>query len=148
VWVNPTLHVNRVRLWRLERLAQKRRLTDDETADLELQRRRYGERVENFQGLLAAGVRVVAGSDSGWSYYKFGGFVHEIEAMASAGLGASAAVRSATLDSAESMGVARDVGSLEVGKFADLVVVDGDPSMDTSALSRVEAVFVGGEPIR
>jgi imidazolonepropionase-like amidohydrolase len=46
------------------------------------------------------------------------------------------------------MGVARDVGSLEVGKFADLVVVDGDPSMDTSALSRVEAVFVGGEPIR
>jgi imidazolonepropionase-like amidohydrolase len=68
--------------------------------------------------------------------------------MASAGLGASAAVRSATLDSAESMGVARDVGSLEVGKFADLVVVDGDPSMDTSALSRVEAVFVGGEPIR
>jgi imidazolonepropionase-like amidohydrolase len=147
VWVNPTLHVNRVRLWRLERLAQERLLTDDETADLELQRRRYGERVENFQGLLAAGVRVVAGSDSGWSYYKFGGFIHEIEAMASAGLGASAALRSATLDSAESMGVAHDVGSLEVGKLADLLVVDGDPSVDTSALTRVKAVFLGGMPI-
>ena len=67
--------------------------------------------------------------------------------MASAGLGASAALRSATLDSAESMGVAHDVGSLEVGKLADLLVVDGDPSVDTSALTRVKAVFLGGMPI-
>ncbi len=144
VWVNPTLHVNRVRLWRLERLSSERPLTDAETADLELQRSRYGERVQNFQDLLAAHVRVVAGSDSGWSFYKFGGFVHEIEAMASAGLGASAALRAATLDSGESMGVARDVGSLEVGKLADVLVVDGDPSVDTTALSRVSDVFLSG----
>jgi imidazolonepropionase-like amidohydrolase len=147
VWVNPTLHVNRVRLWRLERLASERSLTDAETADLELQRRRYGERVQNFQDLLAAGVKVVAGSDSGWSFYRFGGFVHEVEAMAAAGLGAAAALRAATLDSAESMGIAAEVGSLEVGKLADLLVVDGDPSIATSALSRVKAVFLGGLPI-
>jgi len=147
VLVNPTLHVNRVRLWRLERLSAERGLTDTEAADLELQRRRYGERVQNFQDLLAAGVRVVAGSDSGWSFYQFGGFVHEIEAMAAAGLGASAALRAGTLDSAESMGIAHEVGSLEVGKLADVLVVDGDPSVDTSALSRVKAVFLGGRPV-
>jgi imidazolonepropionase-like amidohydrolase len=147
VWVNPTLHVNRVRLWRLERLAEQRPLTEDESANLALERRRYGERCENFQGLLAAGVKVVAGSDSGWSFYNFGGFVHEIEAMASAGLGVAAALRSATLQSAESMGVARDVGSLEVGKLADLLLVDGDPTTDTTALTRVSAVFLGGAPV-
>jgi imidazolonepropionase-like amidohydrolase len=144
VWVNPTLHVNRVRLWRLEQFARERPLTDFETAELGRQRRSYGDRCENFQGLLAAGVKVVAGSDSGWSYYNFGGFVHEIEAMASAGLGVAAAFRSATLDSAESMGLARDVGSLEVGKLADLLVIDGDPTVDVAALSRVVGVFLGG----
>jgi imidazolonepropionase-like amidohydrolase len=144
VWVNPTLHVNRVRLWRLERLAEQRPLTGDEAGDLALQRRRYEERRANFQGLLEAGVKVVAGSDSGWSYYNFGGFIHEIEAMASAGLGIPAALRSATLQSAESMGVARDIGSVEAGKLADLLIVNGDPTVDISALNRVAAVYLGG----
>jgi imidazolonepropionase-like amidohydrolase len=147
VWVNPTLHVNRVRLWRLEKEAAERALTDEETADRALQRRRYGEREANFQGLLAAGVKVVGGSDSGWSFYNFGGFVHEIEAMASAGLGIPGALRSATLQSAESMGVASDVGSVEVGKAADLLLVAGNPAVDTGALGRVAAVYLGGAQV-
>jgi imidazolonepropionase-like amidohydrolase len=147
VWVNPTLHVNRVRMWRLERMGQERPLTEQEQADLALNRHRYGEREANFQGLLAAGVKVVAGSDSGWSYYAFGDFVHEIEAMATAGLGAAAAFKTATLESAESMGLAKDVGSLEAGKLADVIVVDGDPTTDVSALSRVQAVWLGGEKV-
>jgi imidazolonepropionase-like amidohydrolase len=64
--------------------------------------------------------------------------------MASAGLGVSAALRAATLDSAQSMGVGHNVGSLEVGKLADLLVADGDPLVDITALSRVNAVFLGG----
>jgi imidazolonepropionase-like amidohydrolase len=148
VWVNPTLHVNRVRLWRLERFAQERELTEQETADLALNRRRYRERQENMQGLLEAGVKLVAGSDCGWSYYAFGGFVHEVEAMASAGLGASAAFQAATLESARAMGVDREVGSLEAGKYADLLIVDGDPTTDVGALGRVEAVWLGGQRVR
>ena len=148
VWVNPTLHVNRVRLWRLERLAQERELTEAETADLALNRQRYRERQENMQGLLEAGVKLVAGSDSGWSYYRFGDFVHEVEAMASAGLGAEKAFQAATLESARSMGLDREVGSLEAGKLADLLVVDGDPTADVSALSRVVAVWLGGQRVR
>jgi imidazolonepropionase-like amidohydrolase len=147
VWVNPTLHVNRVRMWRLERISQERDLSEDEQAALALNRRTYGERQANFQGLLAAGVRVVAGSDSGWSYYAFGDFVHEIEVMAGAGLGAAAAFKSATLDSAESMGMDKEVGSLEVGKLADVLIVDGDPTTDVSALQRVQAVWLGGRQV-
>ncbi|HZO30535.1 MAG TPA: amidohydrolase family protein [Chloroflexota bacterium] len=148
VWVNPTLHVNRVRLWRLERLAEERALTEAETADLALNRQRYRERQENMQGLLEAGVKLVAGSDSGWSYFRFGDFVHEVEAMASAGLGVGAAFQAVTLESARSMGLDREVGSLEAGKLADLLVVDGDPTADVSALSRVVAVWLGGQRVR
>lgn len=148
VWVNPTLHVNRVRLWRLERISRERPLSEQEQAELALHRERYLDREANFQGLLAAGVKVAAGSDSGWSYYAFGAFVHEIEAMASAGLGAAGAFKSATLDSAASMGLDHDVGSLEVGKLADLLLVDGDPTTDVAALQRVQAVWLGGRPVQ
>ena len=43
------------------------------------------------------------------------------------------------------MGLSSDVGSLEVGKLADVLVVDGDPTVETAALSRVAAVFLGGQ---
>jgi imidazolonepropionase-like amidohydrolase len=148
VWVNPTLHVNRVRLWRLERISQERALTETEAADLALNRQRYRERQENMQGLLEAGVKLVAGSDAGWSFYRFGDFVHEVEAMATAGLGAAAAFQAATLESARSMGLDRDVGSLEPNKYADLLLVDGDPTTDVSALSRVAGVWLGGKRVR
>jgi imidazolonepropionase-like amidohydrolase len=46
------------------------------------------------------------------------------------------------------MGLDRDVGSLEAGKLADLLLVEGDPTADVSALSRVAAVFLGGRRIR
>jgi imidazolonepropionase-like amidohydrolase len=148
VWVNPTMHVGRSRVWRLERLAEERELTEDEAAELARQRASYAERCDNFQGLLTAGVKLVAGSDAGWSHYRFGGFVHEIETMAAAGMGAAGAVRAATLDSARSMGVDRDVGTLEAGKLADILVVEGDPTADVNALGRVAAVFLGGRRVR
>ena len=148
IWVNPTMHVSRARVWRLERLAEQRPLTEAEAADLEQRCLSYAERCNNFQGLLKAGVRQVAGSDAGWGYYRFGEFVHEVEAMAAAGMGASEALRSATLASAESMGVDRDVGSLEPGKLADLLLVRGDPTVDVTALSEVGAVFLGGQRVR
>ena len=147
VWVNPTMHMARSRVWRLERTAEQRPLSEVEAAQLERERQSYRERCDGFQGLLAEGVRVVAGSDSGWSHCPFGGFAHEVDAMAGAGLGAEAALAAATLDSARAMGVDREVGSLEEGKLADVLVVEGDPSQDSGALLRVAAVFLGGERV-
>jgi imidazolonepropionase-like amidohydrolase len=148
VWVNPTTHVGRSRIWRLQRLAEARPLTDEETVDLASQRRTYEERCQTLHGLLQAGVRLAAGSDSGWSYYAFGGFAHEIDAMAEAGMGAAAALRAGTLDAARAMGVDRDAGSVERDKLADLLLVEGDPTTDTAAIRRVAAVFLGGKRLR
>jgi imidazolonepropionase-like amidohydrolase len=144
VWVNPTTHMARSRIWRLERIAAWRALTDEEAGDLEAQRQSYRERCDTLQRLREAGVRLAAGSDSGWSYYAFGGFAHEIAAMAEGGLGSAAALHAGTIGSALAMGLDRDVGSLEPGKCADLLLVEGDPTRETSALSRVRAVFLGG----
>jgi len=148
VWVNPTIHIRRVRIWRLERIAQERHLTEEEQRELDTQRKFHDERCDYFRGLMAAGVKQVAGSDSGYSYFRVGDFADEVEAMATEGMGAAAAVRAGTLDSAESMGLGREVGSLERGKYADLLLVDGDPTMDISALKRIGAVFSSGQRVR
>jgi imidazolonepropionase-like amidohydrolase len=63
-------------------------------------------------------------------------------------MGPAAAIRAATLDSAESIGLGADIGSLEVGKYADLLLVGGDPTADIQALKRVAAVFLGGQRVR
>jgi imidazolonepropionase-like amidohydrolase len=98
--------------------------------------------------LIQLGVKIAAGSDCGWSYYAFDGFRHEIEALASCGMGAAGALRAGTLDSAAAMGLSHDVGSVEVGKQADLLLVAGDPLEDLAALANVEAVFLGGARVR
>lgn len=147
VWVNPTLHVGRSRIHRLEQRATQHALTVEEQADLDHQRSSYEERRRGVAGLIEAGARVVAGSDSGWSFYRFGAFPYEVEALSSAGMGAAAALRAATLDSARAMGLDHEVGSLEPGKLADALVVEGDPTVDPLALKRVRRVFLGGIPV-
>jgi imidazolonepropionase-like amidohydrolase len=148
IWVNPTLHIRRVRIWRLERLCTERELTVEEAHELAEQRRFYDERCDYFRRLMTFGVKQVAGSDSGYSYFRVGDFADEVEAMATEGMGAAAAIRSATLDSAEAIGLGREVGSLTIGKQADLLLTAGDASLDISALKRVEAVFLAGARVR
>ena len=60
------------------------------------------------------------------------------------GLSPLEAIRAATLTAADVMAWQTSVGSIEKGKFADLVAVDGDPLADISALQHVVAVFKGG----
>jgi imidazolonepropionase-like amidohydrolase len=148
IWVNPTLHIRRVRVWRLQALSQERQLTSVEADELATQQQFYEQRSEYFRGLMDAGVRQVAGSDSGYSYFRVGDFADEVEAMASQGMGPAAAIRAATLDSAESIGLAQEVGSIEVGKQADLLLTAGDPTQDIGALKRVAAVFLAGQQVR
>jgi imidazolonepropionase-like amidohydrolase len=144
VWLNPTVHIGRTRIWRLQRIAKERPLSEVEAAELALAEERYKIRCEHVAELLKFGVRMAAGSDCGWSYYAFGGFRHEIESLSSCGLGAARALRAGTLDSATAMGLAHQVGSLEPGKLADLLIVNGNPLADLTALGDVAGVFLGG----
>jgi imidazolonepropionase-like amidohydrolase len=64
--------------------------------------------------------------------------------MVGLGLSPLAAIRSATLWAAELMGWSDRVGSLEPGRFADLVAVDGDPLADVTLLERPRTIVKGG----
>ena len=96
---------------------------------------------------LSMGVKVVAGTDAG-------GFVHgdnarEIELLVEKGLTPMQAIQSATGWAAECVGLDGDIGSLEPGKYADLLVIDGDPLAEIGVLrdrERIRLGLKGGEP--
>ena len=60
------------------------------------------------------------------------------------GLGNEAALRAATINGAWTLGFEDDLGSVEVGKLADLIVIDGDPLTDIRASVRISEVIKGG----
>jgi hypothetical protein len=98
--------------------------------------------------LHAAGGRVVTGSDAPAAFIAPGfSLHHELELLVAAGLSPADALRSATATAAEVLGMHGEVGTVEVGKLADCVVVNGDPLTDISAVRNVELVFKGGQPL-
>ena len=107
---------------------------------------RICQRVENFARLLDAGLlpRVVAGSDSGVGDMAFGHLDHDLQLMVQGGMTPLQALEAATRVTAEAVGVGDQTGTIVPGKLADLIAVDGDPSRDVTALSRVRAVFLAG----
>ncbi len=58
------------------------------------------------------------------------------------------AIRAATLNAAEALGKSQDVGAIEVGRYADIIAVDGDPLANVRELENVDAVIQGGVQIR
>jgi imidazolonepropionase-like amidohydrolase len=120
----------------------------DLASDYELndQRERSAYYIRNAQQLHRMGARLVAASDAGWKYTPFGEFATELRLLAAAGLSPLEVVHAATAGAAEYLRVP-EVGRLEVGRAADLLVVDGDASTDVRALGAVRAVFAGGEQV-
>jgi imidazolonepropionase-like amidohydrolase len=92
-------------------------------------------------GLHKAGVTIVPGSDTGLVGY---GLHREIELYVQAGMTPLEAIQSATIVSARAMKLDRELGTVEVGKRADLILIDGDPLKDIAALRRVTRVIRDG----
>lgn len=131
IWYVPTLAIYR---WH-------ETLGDDvrRTRALELR----GPHRESLRLARAAGVNIAMGSDAGGYCLDFS---LELELLVEAGFTPMEAIRAGTLGSAGCIGW-EDTGSLTIGKVADLLVVDGDPSQDISVLrgpARIEAVFRAG----
>ena len=81
------------------------------------------------------GGRVAAGSDSGFIYKLYGfGFIRELELLREAGFHPLSVIQAATLKGAEALGRADEIGTVEVGKLADFVVVDENPLMNLKVL--------------
>ncbi|MDB5276740.1 MAG: amidohydrolase [Ferruginibacter sp.] len=74
------------------------------------------------------GGRVTAGSDDGFIYETYGfGYIRELEMLREAGFHPLEVIRSATLYAAQALGAEKDLGSVEVGKLADMVIIDVNP---------------------
>jgi imidazolonepropionase-like amidohydrolase len=95
------------------------------------------------------GGRIAAGTDAGTPPIAPGvSLLRELELYVGAGLTPSAALRTATADAAALLGVANGVGTIAIGKDADLVVVDGDPLRDITALGRIVNVIRRGVAVK
>jgi imidazolonepropionase-like amidohydrolase len=98
----------------------------------------------SFQAAVRAGVRVAVGTDAGTPFNPHGGIALELALIVEAGLTPAAALLAATRDAALALGREAEIGTVEPGKCADLVVVDGDPLTTIADVARVAAVVRGG----
>jgi imidazolonepropionase-like amidohydrolase len=101
---------------------------------------------DGFAKAAKAGVRIAYGTDSG--VYPHGDNARQFAYMVRHGLTPLQAIRAATLSSAQLLGKERDLGSIAVGKFADLIAVEGDPLLDIDKLRQVRGVIKAGRQIR
>jgi imidazolonepropionase-like amidohydrolase len=97
-----------------------------------------------FQKALKKNVKIVFGTDAGGFDWKDLNQAKEFEYYVRYGMTPMEAIRSATSGAAELLGWKDKVGTVEAGKWADLVAVSGDPLKDISELSRVKFVMKGG----
>lgn len=94
-----------------------------------------------------AGVRIAAGTDTGAPLVPHNSVRREIELLVRLGLTPHEAIQSATRIAAEALRMERHVGTLESGKYADLIAVGGDPTLDPAALYDLRLVVKGGEVV-
>ena len=99
----------------------------------------------SFAKAVAAGVKVAMGTDSGVTPH--GQNLRELALMVEGGMTPMEAIVATTRSAAELMGLADELGTLEPGKRADLVVVDGDPLELATLGERVAAVYQDGRRV-
>ncbi|MXX56628.1 MAG: amidohydrolase family protein [Gemmatimonadetes bacterium] len=101
---------------------------------------------ENLAKLIAAGAPIAMGTDKGTrlNFHESGNHVREIEIFTELGMTPMEAIVSATRRGAELLGMEEEFGTIEPGKLADVIVVDGNPLEDIWALRDVDLVFKEG----
>ena len=101
---------------------------------------------ESLRRALATGVKVVAGTDAGGHMHHIN--ARELQYLVEAGMSPMQALQAATGWAAECLGLEREIGTIQPGKLADLIVVSGDPMQDITLLQdpqRITLVLKGGE---
>ena len=97
------------------------------------------------------GGRVTAGSDSGFIYQLYGfAYIRELELLREAGFHPLEVIRAATLSGAEAMGMEKEIGTVEVGKLADFVIVEENPLQNLKVLYGTGTIRINdqNEPVR
>jgi imidazolonepropionase-like amidohydrolase len=97
---------------------------------------------ENFRKAVQAGVKMAFGTDAG--VYPHGDNARQFFYMVKFGMTPAQAIRAATSSAADLIGRAKNVGTIEAGKYADIIAVNADPLADVRALEHVDFVMKGG----
>ncbi len=105
-----------------------------------------GKRSDTFKKALKMKVKIAFGTDSGVSPH--GVNAQEFALLVDHGMSPVSALRSATIDAATALGMDKQIGSLETGKVADIIAVEGDPFRDIHATEKVVFVLKGGNVVR
>jgi imidazolonepropionase-like amidohydrolase len=99
---------------------------------------------KNLHDAYAAGVKIAFGTDT-FGMSAHGLNAQEFKLMVNAGMSPMAAIKAATVNAADLLGQSNDVGSVQPGRYADIIAVKGDPLADVSVLENVSFVMKGGE---
>ncbi|WP_126972713.1 amidohydrolase family protein [Gynurincola endophyticus] len=104
---------------------------------------------QNLKKLFDAGVLIALGTDSGATPVRAQGFSEhfELELMVQAGLTPLEAITTATRNAAKALKIDHKYGTLEEGKIADFIIVDGDPSINIKDTRKINAVYKAGKTI-
>jgi imidazolonepropionase-like amidohydrolase len=140
----------RWRYLRPDERARWQRFFDGYTVqDAALARQRWPVARQIVSAMHEAGVTIMAGTDSPMPGVYPGFALHEeLELLVASGLTPPEALRSATLEPARFLGIADKSGSVAVGKRADLLLLDADPTKDIRNTRRIHAVLIDGRLLR
>lgn len=139
-------HTLQAAYWSLQEDKERySKMTVAETVAADQRRRVMELQTENFGRLRALGVILVASTDAGWRKNRFGlDYPLCLELAVDAGMSNVEALLSGTREAAKAIGRGESLGTLEAGKLADLVVLDGDPFQNISVVRHVAAVMKDG----
>ncbi|MFZ5917365.1 MAG: amidohydrolase family protein [Chloroflexota bacterium] len=112
---------------------------------IEKAKRATDAQLDSFRRAREAGVRIAAGNDGGTPFNTSDNLVSELERMVEAGMSPAEALDAAHAAAADLLRLSDQIGAIEPGKLADLVVLDADPLAGIAALRRVRRVIKGGQ---
>jgi imidazolonepropionase-like amidohydrolase len=118
-------------------------IPDSKEEDTELRRRVVAHHKEVFQKAMKKGVKIAFGTDVG--AFEHGTSARELRRMVDYGMSPLDVIRTATVRGAELLRMEKLIGTVESGKYADVIAVEGDPLKDIGAFERVVFVMKGGE---
>lgn len=95
---------------------------------------------QSFQKAYQAGVKIAMGTDMGTPFSRHGENAKELELMVNNGMSPMEVIMATTRVASEALGLESKIGTLEKGKLADLIILDGDPLADITLLQRKELI--------